>query len=267
MEAYAPPLTTRCCLCGSSESLSGEHKIKASALRSVFGDRKTVIIGDGGRFRYAQSSKSRAFHFAARVCEPCNSARTRPADLAFDVFSCVASELHSHGRDPTEAFQDPRFAPDMGHLYLDVFRYFAKLMCCHLAEMDAPYLEGIAEFAIGTNDHNVVTLMVDVDPAYQRIQDDPQLRLYAAHGGLVITGDRTTKAPISFYSTLTIAAVRYRYFVSYNELGQRELRDYYPDFYDWCVRRIAEMIDNPLDAEARLRLGLPLDPEEPRPCP
>lgn len=265
MEAYGPPLTTRCCLCGSSEALSGEHKIKASALRSVFGDQKTVVIGDGGQYRYAQSSKSRAFHFAARVCEPCNSARTRPADLAFDVFNSEALDLHSRGRDPSEVFLDRRFVPYAGHLYLDVCRYFAKLMCCHLAEMDAPYLQGIAEFAIGSSDHNVVSLTAGLDVAYQRMQTDNQSRPYAAHGGLVVTGDRATRAPTSFYSTLTIRAVRYSYFVSYNELGQHELRTHHPDFYEWCVRRVDEMIANPLNAETKLLLGLPIYPEDPPP--
>ena len=56
MLPFAPPLTSQCCLCGSTEALSGEHKIKASALRGVFGKQGMVIGRPGEAYRYAQSS-------------------------------------------------------------------------------------------------------------------------------------------------------------------------------------------------------------------
>ena len=116
MLPFAPPLTSQCCLCGSSEALSGEHKIKASALRAEFGKQGMVI----GR-RHAQGPNSKAFHFAARVCEDCNNARTQPADIAFDKFNAQASSLFKRGLDPAGVFDDPRFSPSGGALYLKVF--------------------------------------------------------------------------------------------------------------------------------------------------
>ena len=261
MDSFAPPLTCQCCLCGSTQALSGEHKIKASALRSIFGDRKTVIVREGGRSRHAQSSKSKAYHYEARVCEPCNSARTRPADLAFDSFNAAASELFHRGSDPANVFDDPRFDAESGELYLDVFRYFAKLMCCHLAEMSAPYLQGLADFAIGSSNHNVIYLGVGVDVAYQRLQSEAVSTAYAAHGGLVVLADKTTRELTSFYSTLTIGPVRYCYYVRYNELGLQVLMNDYPEFYAWCSRRIAEAIITPLSANDRELLGLTAEPQ------
>ncbi|HHT7520271.1 TPA: hypothetical protein ACT1UU_003971, partial [Klebsiella oxytoca] len=74
--------TEGCCLCGSSGSLTGEHKIKASALRKIFGSNAMVIgdFDDGGILRTAQGPKSKAFHFSARMCSLCNGSRTQPAD-------------------------------------------------------------------------------------------------------------------------------------------------------------------------------------------
>lgn len=262
MDSYAPPLIYRCCLCGSTEALSGEHKIKASALRSVFGDQKAVIVRDGGGFRHAQSSRSKAYHFQARVCVPCNSARTRPADLAFDEFHAVASHLASRSHDPADVTHDPRFRDASGELYLDVFRYFAKLMCCHLAEMGAPFEDELAAFAIGLSDRNIVELRVDTDEVYKRLQNELSAKPYAAHGGLIVTGDKDTLAPTSFYSTLTVGPVRYCFRVSYSEQGQANLMHDHPEFYDWCTRKIADLIANPLSADARQLLGLPPHPDD-----
>ncbi|HFT6975860.1 hypothetical protein I5V28_13875 [Stenotrophomonas maltophilia] len=255
METFAPPLTSECCLCGSKEALSGEHKIKASALRAVFGKQGMVIAKHGGPYRFAQSPSSKALHFSARVCEVCNNSRTQPADLAFDQFNARALELMALGSNPADVFKDPRFIQD-GPLYLDVFRYFAKLMCCHLAEMSAPSFEDVAGFAIGANDDNFILLTVDADVAFERLRIHLPEMPYAAHGGLAITGDRDSLAPASFYSTLTIGPVRYRYQVRLNEIGQARLMIEHPAFYDWCARRVEDAIKNPMSDEDSELLGL-----------
>jgi hypothetical protein len=256
MLPFAPPSTSQCCLCGSSEALSGEHKIKASALRAEFGKQGMVIGRPGESYRHAQSPNSKAFHFSARVCEDCNNARTQPADFAFDEFNAKASSLLKCGLDPAGVFDDPRFSLSGGHLYLNVFRYFAKLMCCHLAEMGAPFYKEIADFAIGISDANFVLLSVDADVAYQRMQERLSSASYAAHGGLIITGDKLSHAPTSFYSTLTIGPVRYCYQIRLNELGQILLSIEHPAFYDWCKRKVSDAIDSPISDEDREILGL-----------
>ncbi|WP_102947063.1 hypothetical protein [Stenotrophomonas sp. VV52] len=255
MDIFAPPLTAECCLCGSKDALSGEHKIKASALKAVFGKRGMVIARHGGAYRFAQSPSSKALHFSARVCEACNNSRTQPADLAFDQFNARAQELMALGSNPIDVFNDPRFI-EGGPLYLDVFRYFAKLMCCHLAEMSAPSFEDVAGFAIGANEDNFILLRVDADVAFERVRTNLPEMPYAAHGGLVITGDRDSLAPESFYSTLTIGPVRYCYQVRLNELGQTRLMIEHPAFYNWCARRVEDAIKNPMSDEDRELLGL-----------
>ncbi|AOY67919.1 hypothetical protein [Xanthomonas euvesicatoria] len=256
MDPFAPPLTGQCCLCGSTEALSGEHKVKAAALRSEFGTQPMVIGRPGERYRHAQSPSSKQFHFSARICETCNNARTQPADLAFDAFRALASDLLRTGKDPAKVHEDPRFNANGGILYLDVFRYFAKLMCCHLAEMGATFYEPIADFAIGISDNNYVLLCVDADVAYRRLRENGAIHSYAAHGGLIVTGNPQSHAPEAFHSTLTIGPVRYCYRIHLNEVGQAQLLHEQPDFYAWCQRRIRHAIDNPMSADDRELLGL-----------
>lgn len=256
MLPFSLPLASQCCLCGSSEALSGEHKIKASALRAEFGGQKMVIGRFGESYRHAQGPKSKEFHFSARVCRECNNSRTQPADAAFDEFNVQASRLLGLGLDPAEVFYDPRFSRDGGRLYLDVFRYFAKLMCCHLAEMGAPFYGEVADFAIGISDNNFIFLSVDTDVAYQRINKVLPSTGYAAHGGLIITGDELSHSPASFYSTLSIGPVRYCFQLRLNELGQQLLSIDHPEFCSWCERKIRDAIENPINDEDREILGL-----------
>src|SRR3546814_6636544 len=66
---FEPYQAEGCCLCGAGEALTGEHKIKASTLREIFG-RDAMTIGnfdDESIRRLAQGPKSRAFHFSARM--------------------------------------------------------------------------------------------------------------------------------------------------------------------------------------------------------
>jgi hypothetical protein len=84
---FAPHGPNSCCLCGSTENLTGEHKVKRTALSQEFGSA-TMAIGVAGdeksKLRYAQSPKSKAFHFEAKLCARCNGTRTQPADREFD---------------------------------------------------------------------------------------------------------------------------------------------------------------------------------------
>lgn len=224
-----------------------------------------MVIGRPGEtYRHAQSPTSKFFHFSARVCEACNNARTQPADRAFDQFNAHASELFKLGLDPAGVFDDSRFRSRDGPLYLNVFRYFAKLMCCHLAEMDAPFYKEIADFAIGINNENCILLGVDVDVAYHKLQERLPSASYAAHGGLIITGDELSHAPTSFYSTLTIGPVRYCYQIRFSEYGQLLLRIEHPAFYNWCMRKVRNAIDNPISDEAKEILGLSLKTPSPK---
>lgn len=49
------PLT--CCLCGANGQLTGEHKLKAAALREEFGDMPPVIGPYDGTAKYLSLSK------------------------------------------------------------------------------------------------------------------------------------------------------------------------------------------------------------------
>lgn len=255
MDAFSPCVTTQCCLCGSSHELTGEHKIKASALRAEFGRNRLVVGRRGDRYRTAQSTGSRELHFKAPLCAECNSARTQPGDRAFDYFRAIVLGIARQGKDPATALQDIRFAVG-GDLRLDVSRYFAKLLCCHLAELGAPHQVAISQFAIGHTDENCITLGVDRDIVYEGDQLKHPGLPYAAHGGLILLADKHSFIPTGFYSTLSIGPVQFRYCVRFTAEGQMQLEIEDPDFVAWCRDRARSQQDDPSMQEDIRNLGL-----------
>lgn len=245
-----------CCLCGSSDSLTGEHKIKASALKKIFGNNAMVIgnIDDGSILRTAQGPKSKAFHFSARMCSLCNGSRTQPADQEFDRFHTLVSSLLSNGRDPSEVFNMPQY--NLGsEANLNVFRYFSKILCCQVAEAGGPRPLEACEFAIGKTNRNIIFLQIDVDPIYRAYQDTYGEHGFARHGGLIVPFDSETHNPTCFRSLLSLGSVRYLFWVRFNAHVGAELRTSHHEFWLKCETAYQEAIKNPLSDEQRYHLG------------
>lgn len=229
-----------CCLCGSTSDLTGEHKIKASALRAEFGAAQMAIgrsPDPRGPMRFAQGPKSKALHFEARICGPCNSARTQAADLEFDRFHQAVRAALDKNQDPAGIFDDPRY--EIGsEPYLNVFRYFAKLLCCHLAESGGPRPLPLALFAIGTISVNGVSLSIDRDWTYERVSEEFGPMQYAAHGGLVVYGHKVLGHATGFHSTLTLGPLQYVFFCELLWPAQLELVLQHRTFSDFCQSQI-----------------------------
>ncbi|MXZ81518.1 MAG: hypothetical protein F4Z15_09225 [Gammaproteobacteria bacterium] len=258
-EPYQPD---KCCLCGSPYRLTGEHKIKASALKDQFSN-EGMVIGEFShsptyRGRYLQSAKSKALQFSARICATCNNSRTQPADREFDSFRSLINHLVKAGEDPHLVFDNDRYI-EGSMSYLNVFRYFAKLLCCHLAEVKGPRPVHMAEFAIGKNDENCICLKIDYDWTYQQFQSSLGQRPYAAHGGLVVYADNREYGPNAFHSTLTIGAVQYVFYSRLTWLERLTLKNNHRNFYNWCRDRAIDATVTPVSMTERLMLGIESD--------
>lgn len=254
---FEPYQVESCCLCGSGESLTGEHKIKASALRKIFG-KDAMFIGnfDGESIpRLAQGPKSRAFHFSARMCSLCNGTRTQAADHEFDRFHALVFSFLSEGRDPSSVFSLPQYTSGSEE-YLNVFRYFAKLLCCHVAESCGPRPLEACEFAIGQTKRNIIFLHIDADPTYEAYRHKLGEHRFAAHGGLIVPFDSKTQNPTSFRSSISLGSVRYIFWVRFEAIAGIELRACHYEFWRKCEAAYQEALKNPLSDEQRHRLGI-----------
>lgn len=254
---FEPHQTDHCCLCGSSESLTGEHKVKASALRSIFG-RDAMVIGnfDGESSpRFAQGPKSRAFHFSARMCATCNSALTQAPDREFDRFHEMVCLAHENGMPPDSVFSSLKYEID-SEGYLNVFRYFAKLLCCQVAESGGPRPIELTQFAQGRTKRNIVFLHIDSDPTYSDYLEIYGEHQYAAHGGLIVPTNAKTELPTSFRSSLTLGAVRYIFWVEMGPMMGVAIKMFHRGFWMKCDAAYREALSNPLSDDQRRRLGI-----------
>ena len=254
-EPYRPDV---CCLCGSSDRLTGEHKIKASVLKAEFPERDMVI----GNFSFTprrgkpvQGPKSKALYFTAGICAKCNGSRTQQADNEFDRFHSPAYRLISQNKDPTTLFQNERYAKGSPP-YLNFFRYFAKLLCCHLAQTNAPRPMHLSRFAIGSSNTNCVWVQIDKDWTYQQFEPIIGKHPYAAHRGLVVCGDRRSNSPNGFHSTLTVGALRHTFFSYLTWFERCALRVAHRDFYNFCCDRVPEATISPISVSHKSKLGL-----------
>ncbi|MBY5569969.1 hypothetical protein HFO55_22345 [Rhizobium leguminosarum] len=120
----------KCCLCGDSGNLTGEHKIKLSALRDEFGNVPLYIGGwddPDNPPKLAQSPKSKFFHFAGKICKECNGTKTQKADRSFHEYhKAVKDSIQNERSDRWEngIFKHPDFS-EHSEKSDWLFRYFA----------------------------------------------------------------------------------------------------------------------------------------------
>jgi hypothetical protein len=221
-----------CCLCGSKDNLTREHKIKASLLREEFGTNKMAISSFGQQsytYKYVQGVQSDRLKFKASMCSVCNNALTQPADVEFDKFNKMVLLLIAEGLNPELVFDNERYAIG-SYAYLNVFRYFAKLLCCHLSEEKAPLPKRLARFATGQSNLNYVWLGVYIDFDLKRIQEKYSDFQYASHSGLKCNINKKTYTPNMFKSTLTIGFLLYEFHWNLHTLEEFELRFFHSKF-------------------------------------
>jgi hypothetical protein len=247
----------RCCLCGSSEKLTREHKIKASALRKELGKVPlSVGVMDSKElnFKPIQSTNSKFLKFNISICESCNTSATQKADKEFDRLNEVALDKIANHEKPEMVFKLKRYVTN-SEPYLNVCRYFAKLLSCHLAQANAPMPKRLALFAIGKSDLNCIDLELKVDSFYAKLKTY-KIPHGAAQGGLIVEGDKSLCSPNAFSSTLTIGPLQYLFTIQLNETEEKEMAEDYPEFFKRCKKKIEETKENPFSKDTLFRLGI-----------
>ncbi|NKX39440.1 hypothetical protein [Tritonibacter mobilis] len=210
-----------CLLCGTAGSLTGEHKIKASLLKEEFGSRKMVMAGKDVP-KVLQSPRSKHVHFTAKICRECNSSRTQAADRAFDRLHQGLKKLRTEGRQLTNSNNHPNFEMSTRDS-ADYFRYFAKVICCFLAEVGGPRSRSLSQFALGLNDKNPIFLEISKDEQYEVIRSERKTDGFAKHGGLKFRFDDKKKWVHSIESSLSVGGIHYEFWVQLRWLAKLEL--------------------------------------------
>lgn len=198
-----------CPLCGEAGALTGEHKIKASLLKRAFGSSPTIIAGKD-KPKILQSPKSKNAQFKKGICKECNSSRTQAADKAFVILHENLVEINKAGLPFTDETHRPNFVipPETE---INYFRYFAKLICCYLAEVDGPRSLSLSTFSTGESDTNLIKLSIEKDHKYYKLNELMDHQGIIRHGGLRIIFDSNKKFVKSFSSSLSAEGIHYTF--------------------------------------------------------
>lgn len=229
-----------CVLCGATDKLTGEHKIKASVLREEFSDRAMMMRGVAG-LRMVQSPKSKILHFRSKLCSRCNSERTQPADRAFDqlhlgMLARRADELPL----VDEAFR-PACTLDP-EARINCFRYFSKILCLFLAEVGGGRPKALASFALHRSNFNPIFLRVSEDDKYESMLGLLTAEGFASHGGLRLGFDEGGAKVESIRSSISAGGVRYDFWVQLGWLAALEFSLLYPALVELARRDIEKQL-------------------------
>lgn len=132
----------RCWWCGN-EADSREHKWKKSELAALYGTPDSenyplTWIDSEGVLRSIQGPNSALVKFEKSLCQNCNGARSQPFDRAYDLW--IKYVVANYDQILELGFVDLRNVVELEQFekfQLNLARYFAKHICCRVADGDA----------------------------------------------------------------------------------------------------------------------------------
>lgn len=174
----------KCWICGSDAD-TGEHVIKSSDLRDIFGvitQRKPIYTHTTQRKNQPiPGIKSRRLHYGARICARCNNERTQPHDRAWERLSTY---LRSRDFPVSSAVidLDKVFPRAVNRSMLAVHLFFVKLFGCRIVEHQIPLdIQGFRDAILEGTPHPKVHLAFWSHPPRRRAGVTPVLVCKADH--------------------------------------------------------------------------------------
>jgi hypothetical protein len=176
----------RCWWCGAVAD-SREHKFKRSDLirehgpAPYLGGAELSGVGADVSTRM-RSNKSSPLKFKPNLCQACNNARSQPFDRAYDRFVSWIFTHEEQVLDSRSIDLQAIFSSDWEEAGLNVLRYFAKHICCRIADLvlegySARLPEDLIAFLNGAGPSSMLSCRFYVEPALLRFceagVDDP----------------------------------------------------------------------------------------------
>lgn len=130
-----------CWICGK-EANSGEHIIKASDLKMLFGkvhqDKPIYLHTDQKRNQRVPGLQSDKLKFPKLMCTHCNNVLSQPADKAWQALSTYLREQGDLIKSGTKVRLAKLFQGKVNEKMVGVHLYFVKYFGCLIAENNIP---------------------------------------------------------------------------------------------------------------------------------
>lgn len=209
-------------------------------LRAEFGKHHAIISGKDSP-KILQSPRSKHAHFKRKICKHCNSTQTQAADKAFDQLHAQLKHLHANGFPLTDQNNAPNVELSPKE-ELDLFRYFAKLLCCFLVEVGGPRSRSVSAFALSKSDKNPIFLKIIQDDEYEAKLTANNTQGFAEHGGLIFRFDDKKRWVESIDSSISAGGIQYVFWVQLSKALSQELYLEHSDIISKALANIVESI-------------------------
>jgi hypothetical protein len=227
----------KCWICGTDSDLTREHLVKSSELRRYGANLGfDVLSNDGKLIRYAQGVKSDKLKFNSKICGPCNSSTTQRADFVYDNFIKRVSALGGTVSAVNTILSGEEFRSKSG-LRIDLERYFAKLIGCHLAESKAPITKHLTKLVRSQISTSRITISAQDTSSIKGSEvligtgfDESRL----GHGGLAVYLDARLIVPKSVLSYRSIGKSTLLFRYQFSILEKIELLLRFKSFVQSC---------------------------------
>lgn len=126
----------KCWICGSDAN-SGEHKAKASDVRSLLGTPTNKIpfhLRMGDKKLKLKGVDTDLLKWNQKICSQCNNSLSAPYDKAWEIFS---SFLQKHSRGLPSINLKTVFGAKFEEQYLNFYLYFIKQFGCYVSSSNA----------------------------------------------------------------------------------------------------------------------------------
>lgn len=198
---FSQKVSGYCWICGRTESLSGEHKIKKADLkRHPESVPKYMISADGER-QIVQGLNSKLLKFNKSICAQCNNSATQQADRSYDAFRNDESQLVRTTVDKLGSILDPTIEHELDLSYrIDVARYFGKHLGCALAYNEFPIPRRLSRFVGCRSDEICISVATRVAPYWWQNETGEIIPLHALGGAILLFGADPFKFPCAYQS-------------------------------------------------------------------
>ncbi len=150
----------KCWICEDSAN-SNEHKFKASGIKKMFGKQFSVpmIFKTGEKEKKLQGPNSQLLKFSRNICRTCNNELTQEHDKAFDSLISTVLEQYDYIYNDNQFSVETFYSEKWEINYLNLFKYFAKIIGCRLNENGfSEKTENLSRFIKGEIDNMFISL-------------------------------------------------------------------------------------------------------------
>lgn len=154
-----------CWICGSTEQLTGEHKIKKTDLKRHPVGEPIFRKVDSGQEQLIQGLNFKLLKFENSIYERCNNQTTQKADRSYDAFMREDSDTADTTHEDLASAQNPALEREviLEH-QLELARYFGKHLGCALDYQRFPVPRRLSRFVCGRSDALCISLLKRVAP-------------------------------------------------------------------------------------------------------